>query len=72
MPEPEWGRAPIMPSALVQAALETDPAAKAQVLAVNAMTPLERALACFQRSILARELVRFTGVQQMRRNLPQT
>jgi hypothetical protein len=55
MPEPEWGRAPIMPSALVQAALETDPAAKAQVLAVNAMTPLERALACFQRSILARD-----------------
>ena len=61
-----------MPSALVQAALETDPAGKAQVLAVNAMTPLERALACFQRSILARELLRFTGVQQMRRNLPQT
>ena len=53
-PKPEWGRAPIMPSALVQAALESDPAAKAQVLAVNAMTPLERALACFQRSILAR------------------
>ena len=53
-PEPEWGRAPIMPSALVQAALETDPAAKAQVLAVSAMTPLERALASFQRSILVR------------------
>ena len=54
-PEPEWGRAPIMPSALAQAALETDPAAKAQVLAVNAMTPLERALASFQHSILARD-----------------
>jgi hypothetical protein len=53
--EPEWGRAPIMPSALVQAALESDPVAKAQVLAVNAMTPLERALACFQCSILARD-----------------
>ena len=43
------------PSALVQAALEGDPAAKAQVLAVDAMTPLERALASFQRSILARD-----------------
>ena len=38
-----------------QAALEGDPAAKAQVLAVNAMTPLELALACFQCSILARD-----------------
>jgi hypothetical protein len=44
-----------MPSALAQAALESDPAAKARVLAGNAMTPLERALACFQRSILARD-----------------
>jgi hypothetical protein len=50
-----WGATPPLPSALAQAALETDPAAKAQVLAVNAMTPLERALACFQRSILARD-----------------
>jgi hypothetical protein len=50
-----WGEAPRMPSALVQAALESDPAAKARVLAVNAMTPLERALASFQRSILARD-----------------
>jgi hypothetical protein len=49
-----WG-APPLPSALAQAALEGDPAAKAQVLAVSAMTPLERALACFQRSILARD-----------------
>ena len=65
-------QAPPMPSALVQAALESDPAAKAQVLAVNAMTPLERALASFQRSILARELVSFTGVHEMRRNIPQT
>ena len=44
-----------MPSALVQAVLESDPAAKAQVLAASAMTPLERALASFQRSILARD-----------------
>jgi hypothetical protein len=44
-----------MPSALDLAALEDDPAAKAQVLTVNAMTPLERALACVQRSILARD-----------------
>jgi helix-turn-helix protein len=41
-PEPEWGQAPIMPSALAQAALETD------------------------------RLVRFTGVHEMRRNMPQT
>jgi hypothetical protein len=54
-PEPEWGRAPIMPSALVLAALEGDPAAKAQVLAASARTPLERALASFQHSILARD-----------------
>jgi hypothetical protein len=50
-----WGEPTPVLSALVQAALETDPVAKAQVLAVNAMTPLERALACFQRSILARD-----------------
>ena len=37
-----------LPSALVQAALEGDPAG-------NALTPLERALASFQRSILARD-----------------
>jgi hypothetical protein len=55
-PWPEtWGATPPIPSALAQAALEGDPAAKAQVLAVNAMTPLERALASFQRSILARD-----------------
>ena len=59
-----WGAMPPMLSAVVQAALESDPAAKAQVLAVSAMTPLEHALASFQRSILARELVRFTGVQR--------
>ena len=50
-----WGEATPLPSALAQAALEGDPAAKAQVLAVNARTPLERALACFQHSILARD-----------------
>ena len=50
-----WGATPPLPSALIQAALEDDPAAKAQVLAANAMTPLERALAGFQRSILARD-----------------
>ena len=50
-----WGDPPPVLSALAQAALETDPAAKAQVLAVNAMTPLERALASFQHSILARD-----------------
>ena len=48
-----WGEPAPMPSALVQAALEGDLAAKAQVLTVNAMTPLERAFASFQRSILA-------------------
>jgi hypothetical protein len=50
-----WGATPLLPSALAQAALEGDPTAKAHALAVNAMTPLERALACFQRSILARD-----------------
>ena len=50
-----WGEAPRMPSALAQAALESDLAGKVHVLAANAMTPLERALACFQRSILARD-----------------
>jgi hypothetical protein len=50
-----WGEAARMPDALAQAALAGDLASKAQVLAVNAMTPLERALACFQRSILARD-----------------
>jgi hypothetical protein len=45
-----WGEPAPMPSALAQAALEGDPAAKAQVLAVNAMTPLERALAVAARN----------------------
>jgi hypothetical protein len=48
-----WGPTPPTPSALVQAALEGDLTGKVQ--AVNAMTPLERALARFQRSILARD-----------------
>ena len=61
LPESQWRgyrpppEPPATPSALVLAALEGDPAGKARVLAVNAMTPLERALACFQRSILARD-----------------
>ena len=39
-----------------QAVLETDPGANAQVLAVNAMSLLERASASFlQRSIIARD-----------------
>ena len=65
-----WGEPAPMPSALAQAALESDPAAKAQVLAVNAMTPLERALASFQHPCA--RLVRFTGVHEMRRNIPQS
>ena len=47
-PTAPWGATPPTPSALVQAALEGDPAG-------NALTPLERALASFQRSILARD-----------------
>jgi hypothetical protein len=50
-----WGEPTPMLSAVAQATLETDPTAKMHVLAVNAMTPLERALACFQRSILAHD-----------------
>ena len=57
-----WGAIPPMPSALVQAALESDPAAKAQVLAVNAMTPLERALALLPAQHPCARLVSFTGV----------
>ena len=50
-----WGACPALPNALAQAVVESDPVAKAQVLAANAMTPLERALASFQRSIMARD-----------------
>jgi hypothetical protein len=60
-----WGEPAPWPDALAQATLETDPAAKAHLLAVNAMTPLERALASFQHSMS------FPGVHQMRRNTPQ-
>ena len=50
-----WGATPPLPSARSpRRRWRADPAAKAQVLAVNAMTPLERAFASFQRSILAR------------------
>jgi hypothetical protein len=50
-----WGATPPLPTALAQAALEGDLAGKVQMLTANAMTPLERALARFQRSILARD-----------------
>ena len=71
-PEPEWGRAPIMPSALAQAALETDPAAKAQVAGGQCHDAAGASLGLLPTQHPCARLVRFTGVHEMRRNLPQT
>jgi hypothetical protein len=63
-----------MRSALVQAALEGDPAAKAQVLTVNAMTPLElrASVGLLPAQHHCPRLVSFAGVHEMWRNSPQT
>jgi hypothetical protein len=55
-PEPEWGQAPIMHSALVLAALEGDLAGKVQVLlASDPKDGLAAALARLGRAFLARD-----------------
>ena len=53
-PEPEWGRAPIMPSALAQAALESDLASQVQALASDPKDGLAAALARLGQAFLAR------------------
>jgi helix-turn-helix protein len=53
-PEPEWGRAPIMPSALAQAALEGELAGKEQALAADPKDGLAAALARLGQAFLAR------------------
>ena len=53
-PKPEWGRAPIMPSALGQAALESDLAGKVQALASDPKDGLAAALARLGQAFLAR------------------
>jgi Helix-turn-helix domain len=53
-PEPEWGRAPIMPSALVQAAMEGDLAGKVHALASDPKDGLAAALARLGQAFLAR------------------
>ena len=53
-PEPEWGRAPIMPSALVLAALEGDLAGKVHALASDPKDGLAAALARLGQAFLAR------------------
>jgi hypothetical protein len=53
-PEPEWGHAPIMPSALVQAAMEGDLAGKVHALASDPKDGLAAALARLGQAFLAR------------------
>ena len=53
-PEPEWGRPPIMPSALVLAALEGDLAGQVQALASDPKDGLAAALARLGQAFLAR------------------
>jgi hypothetical protein len=53
-PEPEWGRPPIMPSALVQAAMEGDLAGKVHALASDPKDGLAAALARLGQAFLAR------------------
>ena len=67
-----WGEPPPMLSAVAQAALEGDLAGKVQALASDPKDGLAAALARLGRAFMARELVSFPGVQQMRRNTPQS
>ena len=53
-PEPEWGRPPIMPSALGLAALESDLAGQVQALASDPKDGLAAALARLGQAFLAR------------------
>ena len=57
-----------MPDAVALARLETDMMGKVMALASD----LGDALASLGRAFMARELVSFPGVHEMRRNLPQT
>jgi hypothetical protein len=52
-PEPEWGRAPIMPSALAEAALAGDLAGKVHALASDPKDGLAAALARLGQAFLA-------------------
>ena len=61
-----------MLSAVAQAALEGDLAGKVQALASDPKDGLAAALARLGRAFMARNAVSFPGVQQMRRNLPQS
>ena len=67
-----WGDPPPMLSAVAQAGLEGTLAGKVHVLAADPKDRLAAALARLGRAFMGRELVRFTGVHQMRRNLPQS
>ena len=67
-----WGDPPPMLSAVAQAALEGDLAGKVHALASDPKDGLAAALARLGRAFMARELVSFPGVQQMRRNTPQS
>jgi len=58
------------PSALAQAALEDDLAGKVQALGTDPGDRLAAALARLGRAFTACDLVSFTGMQQMQRNLP--
>ena len=68
---PALGRSTALPSALAQAALEGDLAGKVHVLARDPKDGLAAALARLGRAFMTRELVRFPGVHEMRRNLLQ-
>jgi hypothetical protein len=65
-----WGEPTPVLSALAQAALEGDLAGKVQALAGDPKDGLAAALARLGRSVHGARLVSFTGVQQLRRNLP--
>ena len=69
---PGPGATPPLPSALAQAALEGDPAVKAQVFGGQRDDAAGASLGLLPAEHHWPRLVRFTGVHEMRRNSPQT
>ena len=62
-----WGEPTPMPSVLAQAAQESELVAVVRVLATDPKDQLAAALARLGRAFMARELVSFTGLHEMRR-----
>ena len=66
-----WGEPTPMPDAVALARLEADMVGKVMALASDPKDALARALGSLGGVFMARELVSFTGLHEVQRNIPQ-